>query len=100
MPLVISSPPTPIAGRAPGTYERNETVPFLLDGRMLSTSFESTVDDALDTTSTTGDAPDTVTDSWSEPTFSDMSIFATNPAASTMPSRRADWKLGRENSTV
>jgi hypothetical protein len=43
---------------------------------------------AADVTSTTGAAPDTVTDSSSAPTFRTTSTFATNPTVSRNPSRR------------
>ena len=55
---------------------------------------------AVDTGSTTGEAPDTVIVSASAPTFIATSIFATNAAVSTIPSRRIVWKPERENSTA
>jgi len=68
----------------------NATVPFRLLGIVSSVSLVSRVAEVVDTTSTTGEAPVTVTVSATAPSFSCMSIFATNDAVRMIPSRRTD----------
>jgi len=48
-----------------------------------------------DATSTTGEAPETVTVSFNDPSFMDTSSLAVNPAVSRTFSRLMDWKPGR-----
>src|SRR5687767_8795964 len=71
-----------------------------LVGSASSVSRVNWVVAAVDLTSTTGDAPDTVMVSASEPTGSGTSSLAVKPTVSRTPSRRTVWKPGIEYSTV
>ena len=86
--LVMVSPPMSICGRTPGACPMNATVPLRLLGIASSVSLVNRVADVVETTSTTGEAPETVTVSVIAPSFICMSIFATNDAVRMMPSRR------------
>ena len=63
------SPPMSICGRTPGACSMNATAPLRPLGRTSRVSLVNTVVGAVDTGSTTGEAPVTVTVSASEPTF-------------------------------
>ena len=69
-------------------------------GSLEETITVSTWDFALELTSTTGDAPDTVTDSSSAPTFISPLIVAVKPAGSSTPSRLTVLKPSSEKVTL
>ena len=78
--------------RTPGACARRLTMLLRLVGSASSVSRVNCVVAAVDLTSTTGDAPDTVMVSASEPTCSGTSTLAVKPTVSRTPSRRTVWK--------
>jgi hypothetical protein len=64
------------------------------EGTASSTSLGSTCDFALELTSTTGDCPETVTDSSSAPTFRSALTVDVKFAGSSRPSRLKVWNPG------
>ena len=75
-------PPVPYSCRVPGACDRMSLMPLRPVGSSSSVSRVSLVVDALDETSTTGEDPETVTDSSRAPTFMTSSSFAWKPMLS------------------
>jgi hypothetical protein len=83
-------PPTSKFERMPGACASRLVIPFRLVGVSSSASLVNCVLVAVDVTSTTGAAPDTVIVSVTLPRLMVTSIRAANPAVSRMASRFTD----------
>src|SRR3984893_17657166 len=85
-------PPISSEFLTPGAWASRAKKPTRPVGVVSSISVVSLELVPVDATSTIGEAPDTWTDSSSDPTFSMTSTFAMNPLVSRSPSRRISWK--------
>ena len=87
-----ADPPTSKFERTAGVWANNEMRPLRPVGVSSNVSRVNAVRAPVDATSTMGEAPETVTDSCTDPTLRETSTVATKPAVSRKFSRRTDSK--------